>query len=54
MVMAYGLVNQTNYSLFEDFLKSVGQSVGQICPTTKKALTFSCKCLIFLGVPKGI
>ena len=28
--------------------------MGQICPTKKKALTFPCKCLNFLGVPKGM
>lgn len=40
--------------IFQLFFNLVGQSVGQICPTTKAALTFSCKCLNFLGVPKGI
>ena len=36
------------------FFKSVGQMVGQICPTTEKALTISRKGLIFFGVPKRI
>jgi hypothetical protein len=33
--------------LFFNFPKSVGHTVGQICPTTKKGLAFSCKSLNF-------
>ena len=39
---------------FPDFPKSVGHSVGQIFPTTKKGLRFYSKSLNFFGVPKRI
>jgi len=38
----------------QKFFKSVGQGVGQICPTTKKALMVYHKGLIFLAEQKGL
>jgi hypothetical protein len=40
-------------SFFQKFSKSVGHTVGQICPTTKKGLGFSPKSLKSFGVPRG-
>ena len=40
-------------TFFYCFLKSVGQSLGQIGPTKEKALTFPCKCLNFSWRPQG-
>ena len=39
---------------FKNFIKSVGQSVGQIFPTKEKGVSFYANPLIFLGVTNGI
>ncbi len=40
--------------IFPDFIKSVGHSVGQFCPTNKKGARFYSNSLNLLGVLKGI